>query len=69
MSHVSMLRDYFLADATALVRGSASIRQFNSGSPRTILTNVSWTSEGNLMVVADENVSREQSYDISCRYC
>ena len=33
------------ADATALARDFVDDRQFNLGSPRMILTNVSWTSE------------------------
>ena len=39
------MREFFLAVATLPARDFAGDRQFNLGSPRMILTNVSWTSE------------------------
>ena len=61
ISSVSKLRKFLFADATALVRDFVGDRQFNLGSPRMILTNVSWTSEGIEKLLSNENISLEQS--------
>ena len=63
------MREFFLAVATLPARDFAGDRQFNLGFPRMILTNVSLTSEAIEKLLSDENISLEQSYDISCRYC
>ena len=52
---------FLFADATALARDFVGDRQFNLGSPRMILTNVSWTSKGIEKLLSNENISLEQS--------
>ena len=52
---------FLFADATALARDFVGDRQFNLGSPRMILTNVSWTSKGIEKLLPNENISLEQS--------
>ena len=69
ISSVSKLWKFLFADATALARDFVDDRQFNLGSPRMILTNVSLTIGGIEKLLSNENISLEQSYNISCRYC
>ena len=61
LSHLSGRHELFFTDATTLVKGFVGDRQFNLGSPRMILTNVSWTSEGIEKLLSNENIPLEQS--------